>query len=238
MAARGAAFALGLLFLLAFPASGPQDAAAEDPVAELTRALQSLGAPGLLWGRLAVEEESPDGPTTPLAGIEVALYPYVPSLAADLDRIRERARASGAEYDTAVARLQERLKAFEAQVAALQPRSPSGAPGQPSQSTAGADSGLVRRRTTDAAGIFVIEDLPSGEWLLVALHVSPYRQPKEQPRSRSSPRKGREFGGFLNRPATPAKEAEVWVSRVRVAPGDRSRALLTDRSRFMVGPVR
>jgi hypothetical protein len=233
--------ALGLLLLLALPAAPPPDSAAEDPVAELTRALQSLGAPGLLWGRLAVEEESPEGPTTPLVGVEVVLYPYVPSLTADLARIRESARGSGAEYESAVARLQERLKAFAAQVVALGPRTAQAAPGDAPRPAPGADAGLVRRRTTDAAGIFVVEDLPSGEWLLVALHLTPY-SPKE-PRNRSSSLKkkgggGGEFGGFLTRPSTPAREAEVWVTRVRVPPGDRARAMLTDRTRFMVGPLR
>ncbi len=234
-----AVLALGLLLLVALPAVHPPDSMAEDPVAELTRALQSFGLPGLLWGRLAVEEESPDGSLTPLVGVEIVLYPYIPSLAADLARIRESARGSGAEYESAVARLRERLKAFEAQVVTLGPRPARPVQGDASRPAPDTDHGLVRRRTTDAAGIFVVEDLPSGEWLLVVFHLTPYSQPKE-PRTRKSPRKGGggEFGGFLTRPSTPAKEAEVWVTRVRVAPDDRARALLTDRTRFMVGPLR
>jgi hypothetical protein len=203
----------------------PCPAGAEDAAAELSQALQGLGAPGLLWGRLAVEEESPDGPWTPLAGVEVAAYPYAPGLAADLDRIRERARASGAEYDAAVTRLRERLGAWEAQARAL-----SAAGG------AGGVVGAVRRSTTDHAGIFVFPGLPSGEWLLVALHLSPYSQPNE-PGARTPMRRGKERA-FLTRPISPAKEAEVWVSRVRVGPGERARVLLTDRGRFMVGPIR
>jgi hypothetical protein len=233
--------ALGLLLLVALPAVHPPASMAEDPVAELTRAIQSFGPPGLLWGRLAVEEESPDGSLTPLVGVEIVLYPYVPSLAADLARIRDSARGSGAEYESAVARLRERLKAFEAQVVTLGPRPARTAQADVSRPSPPPDTdhGLVRRRTTDAAGIFVVEDLPSGEWLLVVFHLTPYSQPKE-PRTRKSPQKrgGGELGGFLTRPSTPAKEAEVWVSRVRVGPDDRARALLTDRTRFMVGPLR
>jgi hypothetical protein len=296
--------ALALFLLVTVPAVHAPDSMAEDPVAELTRALKSLGPPGLLWGRLAVEEESPDGPTTPLVGVEVVLYPYVPSLMADLARIRESARDSGAAYDSAVARLQERLKAFEAQVVTLGPKPAQPTPGDPSRpapkdasraasgdasrpvpgnasrpaakdgsppapggtsgpgpgdasrpvtgdasrpssgdaSAPDTDQGLVRRRTTDSSGVFVVPDLPSGEWLLVVFHLTSYTQPKEaRPRSPSKKRGGGggEFGGgFLTRPATPAKEAEVWVTRVRVAPADRARALLTDRTRFMVGPLR
>jgi hypothetical protein len=219
---------LGLVLLVGLVLHAP-GARAEDPAVELTRALQGLGPPGLLWGRLAVEEESPEGPTTPLAGVEVVAYPYIPSLAADLARIRESARGSGTEYESAVARLQERLKAFEAQVTTLGPR-PAPDP----------DHALVRRRTTDTSGIFVVEGLPSGEWLLVVVHLTPYSQGKDL-HPRPSPIKkgvGDLGGGFLTRPRTPAKEAEVWVTRVRVAPGEGTRALLTDRSRFMVGPLR
>ena len=94
--------------------------------AELSRALKALGAPGTLWGRLAVEEESPDGPWTPLAGVTVTVYPYTAGLAADLERIRDGARASGRDYDVAIGRLQERLTAHATQVAAL-----TGIPGAP-----------------------------------------------------------------------------------------------------------
>jgi hypothetical protein len=258
-----AVLVIGLLLMAVLPAVHPTASGAEDPVAELTRAIQSLGPPGLLWGRLAVEEESPDGPTTPLVGVEVVLYPYVPSVVADLARIRESARGSGTEYESAVARLQERLKAFEAQVVALGPRTAPAAPGasrpdradakgparadaprpaqaDASKATPDTDHGLVRRRTTDSSGIFVVGDLPSGEWLVVVFRLTPYSQPKEtRPRSPSKKRGGGgELGGFLTRPAIPAKEAEVWVTRVRLAPGDRARAVLTDRTRFMVGPLR
>ena len=205
-------------------ASGVAAGAAEDPAAELTHALASLGAPGLLWGRLAVEEESPEGSWTPLAGIDVAAFPYAPGLAADLDRIRERARASGADYDAAVSRLKERLAAWEGQA-----RTVTGGP-----TPAGS---VVRRQTTDPAGIFVFPDLPSGEWLLVALHVSPYHQATDGARARGPARRGK-GGSFLPQSSTPAQEAEVWVVRVRLAPGERARVMLTDRGRFMVGPVR
>jgi len=224
---RGAARALPWLLAIVALVAWPPEATVEDPAAEVTRALQALGAPGLLWGRVAVEEESPDGPWTPLAGVEVRLYPYVPGVAADLDRIRERARGSGTDYDAAVTRLLERLRGYEAQIAALRP---AGGP-------AASDGGPVRKRTTDASGIFVFDEVPSGDWLVVAIHLSTYTQPKAQPRASKSPGRG-PGGSFLTRPPAVAKEAELWVSRARVGAGERSRLWLTDRSRFMVGPVR
>jgi hypothetical protein len=198
-------------------------AAAQNPAAELTRAVEGLGLPGLLWGRLAVEEESPEGPWTPVAGVGVALLPYAPSLAAELERIRDAARESGAAHDAAVGRLLDRLKAYEVQLAALtRPERP-----------------LVRRATTDPAGLFVFDDVPSGEWFVVAVQTAPYSPGKApKPPPTTSRLSSRNPDTFLPRPNTPAKEAEVWVSRVRVAAGERARILLTDRARFMVGPVR
>jgi hypothetical protein len=261
--------------------------------AELSRAVRALGAPGTLWGRLAVEEESPDGPWTPLAGVAITVYPYTAQLAADLERIRDGARASGRDYDAAIARFQERLGAHASQVGAITgipvpapassgapsptpspsanpatPATPATPPPTPgilaelagrlglaekpgaaparSEATAtgsgdGASSsteGLVRRATTDATGVFLFKFLPAGDWLVVAIQTSSYSAPRRQPSSstRASPGKNRD--GFLESARPQAKEAEVWVIRTRVMPDEPARLLLTDRSRFMVGPVR
>jgi hypothetical protein len=210
-------------------------ATAQDPAAEATRAIQSLGQPGFLWGRLAADEESPEGAWTPLGGASVTLYPYTPSLAAELDRIRDSARGSGPEYMRAVDRLQERLRAFEVQVTAL-----TGGPvPSPAPDTAGSRPGLIRRATTDPAGLFVFDDLPAGDWLLVAVYTSPYTPKTAKPAQPKGPGRhsGRHGDAFLPTPAQPVKEAEVWVTRVRIAPGERTRLWLTDRAHFMVGPV-
>lgn len=217
-----AAWLLGALLV----GGGLSPGVAEDPAAEVARSLQGLGAPGLLWGRIAVEEESPEGPSTPLAGVEVTVYPYAPGVAADLDRIREQARISGADYDAALKRLRERLGAWEAET---HKATGTGA--------AGGDGGPVRRQTTDRWGVFAFPDLPSGEWLVVALHTSPYSEGRERGGARRPTRRGKE-GAFLPRSTQPAKRAEVWVTRVRLGPRERARVFLTDRARFMVGPIR
>lgn len=273
---RAAAGAAVLVLALGAAAAGRADEAA------LGRALRALGAPSALWGRLAVEEESPDGPWTPLAGVAVTLYPYTAELAADLERIRDGARASGRDYDAAVARLQERLSAHASQVAAATgtavpaaPRpeapatppaagtarppsssgilsgifggSPAAKPGAaPAQATPPADGdatpaaeGLVRRATTDPSGLFLFKALPAGDWLVVAVHTSEYTAPRRPPSSQRAPsRSGRIHDGFIERERPQAREAEVWVIRARVTPTEPARVLLTDRSRFMVGPIR
>lgn len=196
-----------------------------DDAADLARALGSLGPPGFLWGRLAVEEESPDGAWTPLGGVEVTVYPYLPGVLAELERVRRSARESGSQFETAVARVQELLRAYRREVEAAGPAG------------AAASGGLVRRQASDTTGVFVFDELPSGEWLLVATRVTPYAAPASgrESRGRASGRESR----FLTPPGRgPAREAEVWVARVRVVPGERSRVLLTDRARWLVGPLR
>jgi hypothetical protein len=210
-------------------------AGAQDPAAEATRAVQSLGPPGFLWGRLAAEEESPEGAWTPLGGAAVTLYPYTPTVAADLERIRDSARSSGPDYLAAVDRLQERLKAYEVQLAALTGTPAASATGD----GAAAGTGVVRRVTTDPAGLFVFDGLPAGDWLLVAVHTSPYtpRETKPVQPKASGRRSGKRGDAYLPSAPRPVKEAEVWVIRVRVASNERMRLLLTDRAHFMVGPV-
>ncbi len=233
-----------LLFVLSW--SGAADAHAAGDLSDPAQALAPPGPPGLLWGRLTIEEESPDGAWTPLPGVEVTVYPYVPALAAELERIREGARDSGRQYETAVARLQAALRAFRAQV-----EPPPARPADPPPPSSGAstttpsappsgepdDDGPVRRRLTDPSGVFVFDALPSGEWLVVALRVAPYAEGRSRPdvgpgRRTPDPR-------FTARPSgPPSRQAEVWVTRIRLAPGERIRVLWTDRARFMVGPLR
>jgi len=214
-----------ILLALALAGLGP---GAADPPSEVARALAALGPPGLLWGRLAVEEESPDGPWTPLAGVEVRLYPYADSVATELEQIRRQARDSARGYDTAISRLQARLEAYAAQLdqAARGGTSRGWADGEP-----------VRRRVTDPAGLFVFDTLPSGDWLLVAVRVTEFTAAPGRIEPRRESRSGPD-STFLPRPRTALKNAEVWLTRVRVEAGERARLFLTDRGRFMAGPVR
>ena len=358
----GIAGFLGLAGLPGLPGS-PRQVSGEDPAAEVTAALQRFGDSGTLWGRLAVEEESPDGAWTPLGAVEIALYPAVPSLIAELEQIRQSARGSGAEYESAISRLQAVLAAHQIRVqtvlhGAPPPPKPSDQPkaseprrslwapakpgrkadadkaeagkteagkaetgktdagkaeagkteagkaetgqteagkteagktdagktetgktetakaaagpaeaGKPGEGTAKSDcpgqgakaspgaepapgshpakpgggpgkTGVAPcwRRTTDPAGLFVFDELPSGDWLLVAIRVTPYSPSRgHQEAKKPSPSRAK---SFLPTPSVAFKEAEVWLTRVRVPPGDRTALLLTDRARWMVGPVR
>jgi hypothetical protein len=247
-------------------------AVGEDPAAELAEALRGLGAPGMVWGRLAVEEESPVGPWTPLDGLEVTLYPATPALIAELDGIRQSARASSAQYESAVARVQAALAAHKSRVERLvaplrEPElvaeppllakssatqvpgpslaapSSSSAPG-PAGNVATADGAgpaprqgvRVWSQKTDPAGLFAFDGVPSGDWIVVVFRTSPYGTDKA--RSDAKSRQPGRAQRFLARTPSPAKEGELWITRIRVVAGERVGLDLTDRARWMAGPVR
>jgi hypothetical protein len=242
-------------------------AVGEDPAAEVAEALRNLGPPGMLWGRLALEEESPLGAWTPVGGVEVTLYPATPALLAELERIRQSARDSGPLFESAVARVQAALAVHQARVDGRSPEPPSGPGGDPpaasTETPVGRPPPKTRpfrlrprpdppggspaasapespphpwRQRTDPAGLFAFDPLPSGDWLVVALRVSPYAG--EKLRAAPRPRSPGRGPGFVPRAAGLAREAELWLVRVRVAPGERVGLRLTDRARWLAGPVR
>jgi hypothetical protein len=247
-------------------------AVGEDPVAEIAEALRSLGPPGGVWGRLAVEEESPAGALTPLEAVQVTLYPATPSLVTELERIRQSARTSGAQYESAVARVQAALAAHQGRIDAqnpargtdslvaeppvLEPRRPIKAAPPKASVAPPARSGPERvagvavsqrtaeepleaqhpwRQRTDPGGIFTFDAVPSGDWLVVAVRVSAYGQEKlRKAPGPQPPGRGRHF---LPRSSSPPKEAEIWLTRVRVVPTERLGLDLTDRARWLAGPL-
>ncbi len=271
------ALALGAVLFAFGMAGAPGGAGAvgEDPAAEVTEALRSLGPPGLVWGRLATEEESPVGAWTPLSGIEVTLYPATPALIAELERIRQSARTSATQYESAVARVQTALAAHQGRIdrqtappllpgqglvaepplvaaprVAKPPAPPEPGFFRPGSATARPGGTAVPggareepgetphawREKTDPAGLFAFAVVPSGDWLVVAIRVAPYSA--EKLRAAPRPRQTSRTQHFLPRAAGPAKEAELWVTRVRVVAGDRVGLNLTDRARWLVGPLR
>lgn len=185
---------------------------------------------GQLWGRLAIEEESPEGPLTPLIGVPITLYPALPALTAELEAIRRTARETAANYETAVQRVRETLAAYRARL----------------EAAAGARA--VRARETDRTGFFAFDAVPAGEWLVVAVHVTPYRPagPAKKPRPKKpEPVRGLGGGlssggqapGFLPEGKGEAKEADLWVYRISVPEGQTVGVRLTDRNRWLTGPI-
>ena len=239
----------------------------EDPGAEVAEALRSLGPPGILWGRFVVEEESPLGAWTPIRGVEVTVYPATPALVAELERLRQSARDSGAQYESAVARVRGALAVHQARLDGKSPETwgsdgaiPAEPPVPPAVRPAPPKTAALPQRTlpqrpgaipspseltdvpahpwrqsTDPAGLFAFDSLPSGDWLVVAIRVSAYAGQKLRAAPRQQPGSGR---GFLPRATGSARETEIWVARVRLGAAERVGIELTDRARWLAGPVR
>jgi hypothetical protein len=202
-------------------AQGPKgpDRASDKPADAEAPFEEAEGAPPEppnVWGRVMVEEESPEGPWTPLSGVEVGLLPDPRPLMAELERIRQASRGSWRNYDQAVARLLAALEVRHAQAK---------------------DAGQRRfQQATDAWGVFRFSRVPPGEWLLVAILISPYRRSLDKPPPKAKPTK--RGPGFLDDGAPPPKEAEVWLTQLTVEEGRSTRAVLSERARWMAGPVR
>ena len=75
------------------------------------------------------------------------------------------------------------------------------------------------RQKTDPAGLFAFPTVPSGDWLVVAVRVAPYAA--EKLRAAPKPRQSTRTQGFLPRTTGPAKEVELWVTRIHVVKGER-----------------
>lgn len=201
----------------------PLLASAGEPSAPGTRLAEA--ETGQLWGRLALEEESPEGPFTPLIGVPITLYPALPALTSELEAIRRTARETAANYETAVQRVRETLAAYLARLEAAE------------------GARAVRARETDRTGFFAFDAVPAGEWLVVAVHVTPYRTAGQarKPRAPKRPAPGRgglgQAPGFLPEARGEAKEADLWVYRVSVPGGQTVGVRLTDRNRWLTGPI-
>lgn len=173
----------------------------------------------VLWGRIVLDEESPDGPVAPQAGVEVRLVPVGPGLLETLDAIRRGARTSGQDYEAAVKRALDAL--------GWRDLPPGGAP-------ASSSPGTVARRVTDPDGIFLFEEVPPGAWLVVGLRLSPLGRGLGDPSARRGTSRP---GAFLTGAPRPARRAELWLSPIQVTAGERRSVLWSDRSRFLMGPL-
>jgi hypothetical protein len=208
--------ALGVLAATGTTAGWAQDPKAPDADQDRDDASERPFGPPNVWGRVMVEDESPEGPWTPLAGVDVRLLPDPRPLLAELERIRQAGRGSWRNHDQAVARILTVLEARQARAK-------------------GAGEATFQD-ATDAWGLFRFSRVPTGDWLLVAILITPYRR---APETRApKPKASRRGPGFLEESAPAPREAEVWVAPVSVEGGRAARVMMTERARWMAGPVR
>ena len=275
------ALALGavLLALGIAGATGDVQAVGEDPAAEVTEALRSLGPPGLRLGPprhrggvprggLDAAQRDPGHPlpgharprrgarTDPAERADVrrpvrvgggrgSRRPSPPTRAASIARAAPlpspgqglvaepplvaapRAAKPAASPGTGVRSAPGSARRRRSRPSGGAERRPRGAP--ESRRTRGA-----RRRTRPGSSRSPRSRRATG-WSSRSASRRMRRRRSEPSRRPGSP-VGHE--NFLPRAGAPAKEAELWVTRVRVVAGERVGLNLTDRARWLVGPLR
>lgn len=171
------------------------------------------GGLGAVAGRAYAERRTADGPDEPLVGTTILLLPRSEAFLGRLRDLKAAARDSLGAFRTAVPAV---IALRDTYVAALR--------------DAGAGE-LVRAATVEAGGTFVVENVPAGDWVLVATHARFVE-------GRSKPPGHRERTIFVPAPRLAGYEAvSVWLQEVSVRPGGTQPVALTDRNDWLRGVV-
>jgi hypothetical protein len=176
-------------------------------------AVRRAGAIGGVAGRAYAERLRVRDPDRPLTGTTVVLLPRTSAFLARLEEIKRHARDSFDHYRAAPTRVRLAREAYEAALWA------AGAPQ------------LVAATVVDADGGFRVDDLPAGEWLLVATHAAFVEVHAAGPsaRERTLYRLGPRVVGYW--------DVTVWLREVEVTRGGLARLELTDRNGWLRGIV-
>ena len=166
---------------------------------------------GVVSGRVYAERARPTTGDVPFPGVTVTLVPYSEDVVAAVEDVKTNARGSMRSYQRAASVVREIREAYERAL-----------------SKAGAGD-LVRSEVTSADGTFVIANVPSGRWLVLA------RRETWQERSWRRPTV-REREVFLPIPEVAGLRAiSLWLVPVTVSPGSAVVLELSDRAVWFTG---
>jgi hypothetical protein len=168
---------------------------------------------GTVTGHVFEERRRPEGPDAPFVGAAVTLLPHSAEFMRQLERIKQTARSSVDSYRAAAPAILALRASYEKELW-----------------SAGA-SDLVRATVVGPDGRFAVEDLPAGDWVLVATHTvrreSHSRGPSSKKRSAHTP--GTRLTGY--------QEVIVWLREVRMASRAVQSVELTERGVWFSGIV-
>lgn len=185
--------------------------AAVVPPLDAYRHAQARGELGVVSGRVYAERARPTTADVPFPGVTVTLVPYSEDVVAAIEHVKTNARASMRSYQRAASTVREIREAYERALW-----------------KAGAGD-LIRSEVTSAEGTFVIGDVPSGRWLVLA------RRETWQERSWRRPTV-REREVFLPIPEVAGLRAiSLWLVPVTVSPGSAMVLELSDRAVWFTG---
>jgi hypothetical protein len=197
----------GVLLGLAAVAPAP----ATVPGVDAYRQAAALGAVGTVTGHVVEERRTPGGAERPLVGTVVTLLPHSPALAARLEELRARSRDSASAYRASARAIRLAREAYEKEVW-----------------EAGAGD-LVRTSGVDAGGVFRLEDVPAGPWLLIATRSVPIN--KASPRA--TKRERETFAPTLR--LTGSHAVSVWLRALTISAGRVENVELMDRNVWFTG---
>jgi hypothetical protein len=172
-------------------------------------AAASSGAVGTVLGQAFQEGRRPGDSPSPVSDVAVRLVPYSDALVARLEHIRRGARADARSYRTSARALQAARRALERAL-----------------SDAGAGE-LVRFTAVSPDGMFELERVPAGRWLLIA------ERAVFVPRAAPPPGK-QERQMFAPAPRLRGYYAvTVWLRDFSLEEGGAEMVQLTDRNAWM-----
>jgi hypothetical protein len=195
-----------LALLLVTASAQAQDAGVE-PYWQARRA----GAVGIVAGRVFAEPRTPTASPKAIPGTTVTLLPRSAALLTQLERLKQRARDSSTAFAAAAPAMRKAMEVYEREL--LQAGAPDLTP-------------LV---LVDSEGVFRIEDVPAGSWLLLAWHSTPVDLS-------TSKTKAKERGLYQPQPRVQGfRSVTVWLRELSVAGGATVTEKLTDRSVWFQG---
>ena len=188
--------------------------AALDVDTDAYRGALRSGAVGTISGRATAEPRKPEGPETPLTGVEVVLVPRSAVFREVIERVKLHARDSQASYLAAVSELRRAQAAFEQELY---------------------DSGaaqLIRGAKPTGEGVFAFEGVPAGPWLILGRrHVTADKHAKD---TKTKKAKGRDV--YLPTvPLTGVTTVTFWVLELDVVAGGAAAVHLNDRNAWFTG---
>ena len=198
--------ALGLLL------AGAVAAQALDVPTEPYRAAATAGALGAVTGRAFVERRKPEATDRPVQGVAVTLLPRSGEFLRKLEEIKRTARDTASDYRAAAPAILSLKAGYEKALW-----------------EAGA-ADLVRATAAAADGHFTLEDLPAGDWLLIATHsVSVDKHGAEASKRRNVYTPGTRLIGF--------QVVAIWLREISVTKGRSETVELMDRNVWLSGIV-
>lgn len=206
------AFTLAALLGAAVAVGAP----AFEPVTAPYLAAAAAREVGTVTGRVFEERRRPEGPDTPFGGATVTLLPRSAEFLRQLERLKETARSSVHTYRAAAPAILALRASYEKEL----------------WSVGAAD--LVRATVVGPDGRFAVEDLPAGDWVLLATHTVRSESRSRETSSKTSKKRS------AHTPATRLTgyhEVVVWLREIRMASRAVQSVELTERGVWFSGIV-